>query len=136
MELQSQFRMTKAVSHLGFDAVPSQRFRLAKIGMTGFEPATSCSQSRRATKLRYIPAHHCDAFKVYHGENLKRQSIKSRKTVLPRLVTRIWIPKHAFNAFWVRAKTQSSIEVDNLGVSKQGDVTNIFASQFFNDIFH
>ena len=23
--------------------------------MTGFEPATSCSQSRRATKLRYIP---------------------------------------------------------------------------------
>ena len=26
-----------------------------KIGMTGFEPATSCSQSRRATKLRYIP---------------------------------------------------------------------------------
>lgn len=26
-----------------------------KIGMTGFEPAASCSQSRRATKLRYIP---------------------------------------------------------------------------------
>jgi hypothetical protein len=27
-----------------------------EIGMTGFEPAASCSQSRRATKLRYIPA--------------------------------------------------------------------------------
>lgn len=26
-----------------------------QIGMTGFEPAASCSQSRRATKLRYIP---------------------------------------------------------------------------------
>ena len=25
------------------------------IGVTGFEPATSCSQSRRATKLRYTP---------------------------------------------------------------------------------
>ena len=25
------------------------------VGMTGFEPATSCSQSRRATKLRHIP---------------------------------------------------------------------------------
>ena len=25
------------------------------VGMTGFEPATSCSQSKRATKLRYIP---------------------------------------------------------------------------------
>ena len=29
--------------------------RSARIGMTGFEPAASCSQSRRATKLRYIP---------------------------------------------------------------------------------
>jgi hypothetical protein len=27
--------------------------------MTGFEPATSCSQSRRATKLRYIPLRYC-----------------------------------------------------------------------------
>ena len=26
------------------------------VGMTGLEPAASCSQSRRATKLRYIPA--------------------------------------------------------------------------------
>ena len=25
------------------------------VGLTGFEPATSCSQSRRATKLRYSP---------------------------------------------------------------------------------
>lgn len=31
--------------------VPSQ----GHIGVTGFEPATSCSQSRRATKLRYTP---------------------------------------------------------------------------------
>lgn len=23
--------------------------------MTGFEPATSCTQNKRATKLRYIP---------------------------------------------------------------------------------
>ena len=25
------------------------------VGVRGFEPPTSCSQSRRATKLRYIP---------------------------------------------------------------------------------
>ena len=25
------------------------------VGITGFEPVTFCSQSRRATKLRYIP---------------------------------------------------------------------------------
>lgn len=31
--------------------VPSQ----GHIGVTGFEPATFCSQSRRATKLRYTP---------------------------------------------------------------------------------
>ena len=28
---------------------------LAMVGMTGFEPAAFCSQSRRDTKLRYIP---------------------------------------------------------------------------------
>ena len=28
------------------------------VGMTGFEPATSCSQSRRAPKLRHIPTLH------------------------------------------------------------------------------
>ena len=28
------------------------------VGVTGFEPATSCSQSRRATKLRYTPPPH------------------------------------------------------------------------------
>ena len=28
------------------------------VGMTVFEPATSCSQSRRATKLRHIPTLH------------------------------------------------------------------------------
>jgi hypothetical protein len=26
------------------------------VGATGFEPATSCSQSRRATRLRYAPS--------------------------------------------------------------------------------
>jgi len=26
-----------------------------KVGMTGFEPATFCTQNKRATKLRYIP---------------------------------------------------------------------------------
>ena len=33
------------------------RFSLAflKVGATGFEPATTCSQNRRATGLRYTP---------------------------------------------------------------------------------
>ena len=29
--------------------------KIKMVGMTGFEPATSCSQSRRATKLRHVP---------------------------------------------------------------------------------
>ena len=37
------------------------------VGMTGFEPATSCSQSRRATKLRYIP--------VFAGKSRQSQRI-------------------------------------------------------------
>ena len=32
--------------------------RLGVVGMEGFEPPTSCSQSRRATRLRYIPIFH------------------------------------------------------------------------------
>src|SRR5439155_8593792 len=34
---------------------PAPRGRREMVGATGFEPATSCSRSRRATKLRYAP---------------------------------------------------------------------------------
>ena len=33
--------------------------------MTGFEPATSCSQNRSATKLRYIPVDVDHPYLVY-----------------------------------------------------------------------
>ncbi len=36
-------------------ALENLMFPRAPVGLTGFEPATSCSQSRRATKLRYSP---------------------------------------------------------------------------------
>ena len=32
-------------------------FAQIAVGETGFEPAASCSQSKRATKLRHSPAH-------------------------------------------------------------------------------
>lgn len=38
-----------------FIAKTKKHLILFVIGIAGFEPATSCSQSRRATKLRYIP---------------------------------------------------------------------------------
>ena len=36
-------------------ALENLMFPRAPVGLTGFEPATFCSQSRRATKLRYSP---------------------------------------------------------------------------------
>ena len=33
-----------------------RRILILVVGAAGFEPATSCSQSRRATKLRYAPS--------------------------------------------------------------------------------
>ena len=41
----------------GKDFKPSETplFPTVLVGLTGFEPATFCSQSRRATKLRYSP---------------------------------------------------------------------------------
>ena len=35
--------------------LPLNYARKNMVGTTGFEPATSCSQSRRATKLRHVP---------------------------------------------------------------------------------
>ena len=47
------------VAHRGLRGGPDRRARVAavsgEVGTTGFEPATSCSQSRRATRLRHVP---------------------------------------------------------------------------------
>ena len=43
---------------MGFSIPPPKLHDLRidkKIGMTGFEPAASCTQNKRATELRYIP---------------------------------------------------------------------------------
>lgn len=42
---------------------------IAGIGMTGFEPAASCSQSRRSTKLSHIPAGGMRECRQNHEEN-------------------------------------------------------------------
>ena len=42
-------------SETRLSALRSQHFAAVLVGATGFEPATSCSQSRRATELRYAP---------------------------------------------------------------------------------
>ena len=48
------------------------------VGMTGFEPATSCSQSKRATKLRYIPIPH------YYNERLGKSQLIILRYAFPR----------------------------------------------------
>ncbi len=42
-------QILQALSALFFDDTKIE------VGMTGFEPATFCTQNKRATKLRYIP---------------------------------------------------------------------------------
>ncbi len=37
------------------------------VGVEGFEPPTSCSQSRRATRLRYTPAACCTGYRLISG---------------------------------------------------------------------
>lgn len=54
------------------------------IGMRGFEPPASCSQSRRATKLRYIPL---ATFSVYHfSGNLLHIILESDFVILMTLL--------------------------------------------------
>ena len=60
------------------------------VGMTGFEPATSCSQSRRATKLRHIPTLHSGIdysrrIEICRKDFTREQSLLSRK-VFPSLL--------------------------------------------------
>ena len=51
--LTVKWRSNDLGSHVG---CPQQALRPAcLVGMPGFEPGASCSQSRRATKLRHIP---------------------------------------------------------------------------------
>ena len=58
------------------------------VGMAGFEPATSCSQSRRATKLRHIPktdvqVKGCTHILIPHDLNHKQQPQSGIKPVFP-----------------------------------------------------
>ena len=48
-------------------AFGNEREAQEMVGTTGFEPATSCSQSRRATKLRHVPTQAVD-YTASHGE--------------------------------------------------------------------
>ena len=48
--------------------------------MTGFEPATFCTQNKRATKLRYIPTfvikYTLVPFFMKEKKNIKKQKVK------------------------------------------------------------
>ena len=47
------------------------------IGTTGFEPATYCSQSSRATKLRHVPV----GYSIYHEGVVKGGTVEDRRNV-------------------------------------------------------
>ena len=80
--------------------------------MTGFEPATSCSQSRRATKLRYIPV----VKHIHYHNTAERQMGKFCSGFCKGSL--VGIPKHTFYALWVRSKTYTPIKIHNMWIGK------------------
>ncbi len=59
--------------------------RKKMVGMTGFEPATSCSQSRRATKLRHIPDTTFKKYSRQHHKGSGDNKVSQDKALLPTL---------------------------------------------------
>jgi hypothetical protein len=47
--------MSYGRSHLGLHITENAQYRQKMVGVERFELPTSCSQSRRATRLRYTP---------------------------------------------------------------------------------
>ena len=58
------------------------------VGTTGFEPATSCSQSRRATKLRHVPStvqlgYYNKARRMFKKNSLNSRALESPPKIQP-----------------------------------------------------
>ena len=61
-----------------------------RVGLTGFEPATSCSQSRRATKLRYSPS--CQ---TTQATIIPKAKTNATGMIIPRMIAPAAIPHGA-----------------------------------------
>ena len=48
----------------------------------------------------------------------------------------VGVPKHPLNAFGVKDKAQASIEIHDMGVGEEGDITDVSRTEFANCIFH
>ena len=60
LRLELQGQLVRLARSLGIERLPIERFRpvvltRSRVGARGFEPPTSWSQTRRATRLRYAP---------------------------------------------------------------------------------
>ena len=49
------------------------------VGKTGFEPATTWSQTRYATGLRYFPSFYNFRYNIFTGKKLKCKNLKERR---------------------------------------------------------
>src|ERR687886_1053696 len=106
--------------------------------MTGFEPATSCSQSRRATKLRYIPARTRSSIPCFWFSCVKILELGSIHYTCRGFWEKmsIWIPEHAFNSFWIGHKSHSPIKIDHMRIGEECDVADILTPKFLDHILH
>ena len=55
LEGRCSIQMSYGRSHLGLHITENAQYRQKMVGVERFELPTSCSQSRRATRLRYTP---------------------------------------------------------------------------------
>ena len=69
--MRAAAELTKALRPSVF---PGQR-TLARVGVTGFEPAASSSRTTRATKLRHTPAAHLNRRKDYTSARVRVKSL-------------------------------------------------------------
>ena len=64
----------------------------ALVGVEGFEPPTSCSQSRRATRLRYTPRSACTCFSYCSGgaraQIIRVRPVRRQRHRPPRCLSR------------------------------------------------
>ena len=63
--LEEGLEPSRCLSPTDFKSVASAVPPLEHIGVKGFEPLTSWSQTRRSTKLSYTPFKLCNFFKIF-----------------------------------------------------------------------
>jgi hypothetical protein len=81
------------------------RVRTAVVGTAGFEPATSCSQSRRAAKLRYVPWRDRPAGAARHAPSVGHRTTDVSSAPPMPVASRRCQPCVSLSSTWAAARS-------------------------------